>query len=197
MRNAKALLNATQGYPVKPVVLLLEDLDQMLQGDHSHNEERNMVNSLLSGIQDLKENPSVLVVGTGSTDAKGLGQRLNRNMHTLFQQVIDIPEPDEASRQEILSGMLSHQRNLFASDIDTDALAKKTVGLCHHDFVDILEEAKNHANQRRRTELASSPAALSVPMETFRVSMADMMSAIEKRLAQKHPQDDRPKSMYI
>lgn len=193
MKNAKALLNATQGYPVKPVVLLLEDLDQMLQGDHSHNEERNMVNSLLSGIHDLKENPSVLVVGTGSSDATQLGHRLNRNMHTLFQQVIDIKEPDEESRREILEGLISKQKPIFSDDVDTQALAKKTPGLCHHDFVDILEDAKNHANQRRKTDRLNGEAQ---PLSTYKVSMEDVQWSIDKRLSQKDPSENRVLSMY-
>lgn len=193
MKNAKALLSATQGYPVKPVVLLLEDLDQMLQGDHSHNEERNMVNSLLSGINDLKENPSVLVVGTGRADAKQLGQRLNRDMHTLFQQVVDMPQPDEHSRKEIIEGLVSQQRNVFSQDLDTQSLAKATKGLCHHDFVDIIEDAKNHANQRRRTARQSGDV---LPLAHFKVSMDDIQWAMDKRLAQKDSGENRILSMY-
>lgn len=194
MQNAKALLRATQGYPVKPVVLLLEDLDQILQGDHSHNEERNMVNSLMAGIQSLKDNTSVLVVGTGRADANQLGQRLNRNMHTLFQQVMDINEPDEPSRHDILTGLLNKQKHVFSDNIDPSALAKKTSGLCHHDFVDILEDAKNHANQRRKTERAAGSTA---PLDTFKVTMEDISWAIDKRLSQKNPQDNRLQHLYI
>lgn len=193
MKNAKALLNATQGYPVKPVVLLLEDLDQMLQGDHSHNEERNMVNSLLSGINDLKENPSVLVIGTGQADAKQLGQSLNRNMHTLFQQVLDIHEPDEASRQEILKGLIAKQQDVFSSDIDLKHVANKTKGLCHHDFVDIIEDAKNHANQRRKQ---AKNAGETHPLAHFKVSMTDIEWAMDKRVAQRAPGERPLLSMY-
>jgi transitional endoplasmic reticulum ATPase len=124
-----------------PAIVFLDEIDAIAgaRGD-THEVTERVVSQLLAELDAVADHPSLVVIAaTNRKDA--LDPALLRPGR--LEQHIEVPNPDEAARREILAVHTTDRP--LAEDIDLDALAAETTGYSGAELESVLRTAAMRA----------------------------------------------------
>ncbi len=154
-----------------PAIVFLDEIDGLAgrRGEGNEITER-VVSQLLTELDRAAEHPALVVVA--ATNRRGsLDPALLRPGR--LEQHIEVPEPDEPARREILA---VHTRETpLGEDVDLDALAASTEGLSGAQLEALVREASVRAVREIATEI--DPAAAADRAEDVTVAAAHFAAA--------------------
>ena len=154
-----------------PAIVFLDEIDGLVgrRGEGNEITER-VVSQLLTELDRAAEHPALVVVA--ATNRKGsLDPALLRPGR--LEQHIEVPDPDETARREILA---VHTRETpLGENVDLDALAASTEGLSGAQLEALVREASVRAVREIATEI--DPAAAADHTENVTVTAAHFAAA--------------------
>lgn len=135
-RNLHELFEQARAH--KPCVLFFDEVDALgaSRGDMRHSAARHLVNQFLSeldGIDSRNDGVLVLAATNAPWHVDSAFRRPGR-----FDRIIFVPPPDEPARAAILRILLKGRPT---SDVDAEALAKKTDGFSGADLKSVVDLA--------------------------------------------------------
>ncbi|MBK7404298.1 MAG: AAA family ATPase [Phycisphaerales bacterium] len=135
-RNLHELFEQARGH--KPCVLFFDEVDALgaSRGDMRHSAARHLVNQFLSeldGIDSRNDGVLVLAATNAPWHIDPAFRRPGR-----FDRIIFVPPPDEPARAAILKILLKGRPT---SDVDAEAVAKKTEGFSGADLKSLVDIA--------------------------------------------------------
>jgi len=154
-----------------PAIVFLDEIDGLAgrRGEGNEITER-VVSQLLTELDRAAEHPALVVVA--ATNRRGsLDPALLRPGR--LEQHIEVPEPDEPARREVL-GVHTRETPL-GEDVDLDALAASTEGLSGAQLEALVREASVRAVREIATEI--DPAAAADRAEDVTVTAAHFAAA--------------------
>jgi len=154
-----------------PCIIFFDEIESLVprrgSGDSSHVSD-NVVSQVLTEIDGLEELHDVLIIGaTNRLDI--VDKALLRPGR--FDRIIKVPNPDKASRYQILK--IHTRKKPLASDVNFDELADLTENMSGAEIASAANEA---AKQVLRRYIASGGEDL----ETMKLGNQDIKDAIEK-----------------
>jgi transitional endoplasmic reticulum ATPase len=167
-----------------PSIVFIDEIDGLAgRRGETHESTERVVSQLLTELDGLSENPN-LVVLAATNRYEALDPALLRPGR--LEEHIEVPEPDEAARREILA---VHTRGKpLATGVDLDELAAETAGYSGAD----LEALVRGASMRAIREFAAEhgPKQANDRAEEVRIS-DEHFGAAEDELTEKRQQDRR------
>ncbi|QLD87502.1 CDC48 family AAA ATPase [Natronomonas salina] len=137
-----------------PAIVFFDEIDAVagVRGESSEASER-VVSQLLTELDGLTDNPNLVVLAaTNRRDA--LDPALLRPGR--LETHVEVPDPDEAARREILA---VHARGKpLGDDVDLDELAAETEGFSGAELAALLRESSMRAIRELATELGPEAA---------------------------------------
>jgi transitional endoplasmic reticulum ATPase len=124
-----------------PSIVFLDEIDAIAsQRGDGHEVTERVVSQLLTEMDAAADHPSLVVIAaTNRKDA--LDPALLRPGR--LERHIEVPDPDEAARREILD--VHAREKPLADDVDLDALAEETAGYSGAELESVLREASLRA----------------------------------------------------
>jgi len=124
-----------------PTIVFFDEIDGIasVRGD-SHEVTQRVVSQLLTELDSAAENPNLIVLA--ATNRKDVIDPALLRPGRL-ERHIEVPEPDEAARREILA--VHTEGKPFAEDVDLDELATETAGLSGAQIEALVREASMQA----------------------------------------------------
>ena len=158
-----------------PAIVFIDEIDAIagVRGSASETSER-VVSQLLTEMDGLEENPSLVVIAA-TNRREALDPALLRPGR--LEEHIEVPEPDEAARREILS---VHTRGKpLADDVDLDELAATTEGYSGAELEAIVRGASMRAIREHAAEYG--PEAAAERAEEVEIRADHFETALEER----------------
>jgi transitional endoplasmic reticulum ATPase len=167
-RNIKRIFRGARRYR-EPTILLFDEFDSIISYTGSGIDAASQAVNAVAGIfkqemNDLiEDNPNVIVVATTNFPER-VDESLIRSGR--FDIRLEIPRPDAPGRAQILGKMIReliarHEVagfQMFAGDVDADALAAETAGMTGADLKEALRRAQlAKAMQEARTGVTPGP----------------------------------------
>jgi transitional endoplasmic reticulum ATPase len=167
-RNIKRIFREARRYRV-PTVMLFDEFDSIISYAGAGNDSGSQAINAVAGIfkqemNDLIEhNPNVIVVAT-TNFPDVIDESLTRSGR--FDIKIEIPLPDRAAREQIITLMIRRLAaayevdgfRMFADDLDVPALARASQGRTGADLREVFRRAQMaKAMQEARTGEAPAP----------------------------------------
>jgi len=137
-----------------PSIIFFDEIDAVagVRGDSSEAAER-VVSQLLTELDGLTDNPNVVVIAA-TNRRESLDPALLRPGR--LETHVEVPDPDEAARREILA---VHARGKpLTGDVDLDSLAADTAGFSGAQLEALLREASMRAIRELATDLGPEEA---------------------------------------
>jgi transitional endoplasmic reticulum ATPase len=137
-----------------PSIIFFDEIDAVagVRGDSSDAAER-VVSQLLTELDGLTDNPNVVVIAA-TNRREALDPALLRPGR--LEAHVEVPDPDEAARREILA---VHARGKpLVDDVDLDDLAADTEGFSGAQLEALLREASMRAIRELATDLGPEEA---------------------------------------
>ncbi|MEF8936751.1 CDC48 family AAA ATPase [Halobacteriaceae bacterium SHR40] len=138
-----------------PSIIFLDEIDAIAGSRGTGNEvTERVVSQLLTEMDRAADHPKLIVIAA-TNRREGIDPALLRPGR--LEQHIEVPDPDEPARREILQ---VHTRDTpLADDVDLDALASELAGYSGADIESLVREASMRAVQEIATEIEPETAA--------------------------------------
>jgi len=138
-----------------PSIIFLDEIDAIAGSRGSGNEvTERVVSQLLTEMDRASDHPKLVVIAA-TNRREGIDPALLRPGR--LEQHIEVPEPDEPARREILQ---VHTRETpLADDVDLDLIAAELTGYSGAEIESLVREASMRAVQEIATEIEPEAAA--------------------------------------
>jgi len=108
-----------------PAIVFFDEIDAIAgRRGEAHEATERVVSQLLAELDGLAENPNVVVLAA-TNRMESLDPALLRPGR--LESHVEVPDPDEAARREILA--VHTRESPLGNDVDLDELAERTAGL--------------------------------------------------------------------
>jgi transitional endoplasmic reticulum ATPase len=160
-----------------PAIVFLDEIDAIAARRQGGDEvTERVVSQLLSELDGAAENPQLIVLAA-TNRRETIDEALLRPGR--LEQHVEVPDPDEAGRREILA---VHTRGKpLGAGVDLDDLAAATAGFSGAELESLVREASMRAIRAVATEV--EPGAAAERAETISIT-ADHVERARERLAQ-------------
>ena len=156
-----------------PTIVFFDEIDGIASGrSDSHEVTQRVVSQLLTELDSAAENPNLIVLA--ATNRKEVIDPALLRPGRL-ERHIEVPEPDEAARREILA--VHTEGKPFAEDVDLDKLAAETAGLSGAQIEALVREASMQAISEVATGI--SPDEANAKANEVRIDREHVERALE------------------
>jgi len=139
----------TEARKKSPCIIFFDEIDaiggkRFDSGDGGSQEHNKTLTELLAQMDGFDTGKDQIII-IGATN---LPQSLDPALKRRFTQEIQVPNPTQKDRREILA---VHAKNkLFAADVDLDAIARTTIGFSGSDLANLLDHAAVLATKAKK-----------------------------------------------
>ena len=134
-----------------PCIIFIDEIDALAgkRGSNDPNSSRQTLNQLLVEMDGFNQNDNIIVIGA-TNFPEILDKAIKRAGR--FDKIIDLPFPDIKGRKEIIDLYLSKIKH--DPSINSENIAKKTMGMTGADLFNIINISALHAVKEGRASCA-------------------------------------------
>lgn len=170
-KMVRALFTVARCFPSEIKVIFIDEIDSLLtqRSDKDEESSRRLKTEFLVQMEGAGEGAEDRILVVGATNRP---QEIDEAARRRFVKRLYIPLPSAAARKELVSNLLSNQKNNLSED-DLEVIASKTRGYSGSDMKNLCKEAA-------LGPIRSCVSIMSVTVDEVRpINLQDFMDALQ------------------